>query len=557
MSTFQEDRLNLDASLLTLWQAKLEGPVKIEDIAQLIHFSTKQTKRKLLKWSAEGWLTFTSGRGRGHLSELIWLQSVEEQYEQQLLDLMKKNEMEKVSKYLLFDWSTETKQRIINAFQLKFGFQHHNDDCLIIPKYYSILTTNPLHAADIHSANIAANLFNRVVALQEDGTILPELAYFWEYTTSSLTLYLRKDVLFHDGSVLVAEDVVDSFLRMKQDKHFSTLWEPITHIYSPAPLMVTLEFPKGCTYALQLISVMNASIFKIVNGKLFGTGGFLLSENTDEKTVLTAFTRYFEVRPLLDRVEFIKVPRDFEILYHSANDPKPLSTSKIESDSGFGVIVMNPYRDNSDMARKEIREYIHAIIAKHRNEVPSGRKRSTGNHDGCLIGYSKGIVPPPIHKPSINRPILLKYARHTQDTSIWLKQLLEQYGFMVEFEYISFEHMVNATEELHNADLFIHGEVFELNQSFSYFYFLRNSFSPLYPFTCHDPVIQEQLSLYNQTAFTDWLPIHLAIERYLQEESLCIPLYYEKRQIPFSVNMMNIQTKYFGYVDLTKLWIRD
>lgn len=553
MSTFKGDKM--DDSLLTLWQTRMQGRVKINHIAECIGYSTKQTKRKLTKWSEEGWLTFTSGKGRGNMSELFWAKSVEEQYEQQLLDLLNQNQIEQVSKYLLMNWSEEAKQRLMSAFQSKFGFQQQNEDCLIIPKFHTALTTNPLQAADAHSANVIANIFNRVVSLQEDGTITSELAYSWELTNTTVSFYLRKDVLFHDGSVLMAEDVVTSFIRMKLDEHFEALWAPITRIFSPAPRVVTLEFPTGCTYVLHLVSLITASIFKEVNGKLYGTGGFYLADNKNGKTVLSVFLQHFDLRPLLDRVEFIKVPRDFEILYHSSEETKPIDRAHIESESGFGIVVMNPYR-NSDMKRKEVRDYIHAIIAKHRDELPNEDNRTIGNHEGCLIGFSKRMIPPLLVKPKFTQPILLKYTSYSLDTTTWLKKLLEQYGFTVQLEKVIFEQMIHDSDPLHNADLFIHGEIFELNQSFSYFYFLINSFSPLHPFTNRESFINEQISLYSQTSFDEWIPIHLAIERYLQEESLCVPLYYQKRIIPFSLNVMNIQTKHFGYVDLTKLWLK-
>lgn len=545
----------MDDSLLTLCNSGMHGTVKINHIADCIGYSTKQTKRKLTKWTEEGWLSFTSGKGRGNMSELSWLISVEEQYEQTLLDLMDENQIEQVGKYLLMNWSKEAKQRLMSRFQSKFGFQQQNDDCLIIPKIYEALTTHPLKAADVHSANIVANIFNRLVTLQEDGTILPELAYSWELTETSISFYLRKDVLFHDGSVLMAEDVVTTFSCMKRDEHFEALWAPITRIFSPAPLVVTLEFPRGCTYVLHLVSVITASIFKEVNGKRYGTGGFYLAENNNGKTVLSAFSQHFNLRPLLDRVEFIKVPRDFEILYHSSQESKPMDRAQIESDSGFGLVVMNPYR-NSDMKRKEVRDYIHAIIAKHRDELPNEDNRTISNHEGCLIGISKLRLPPLFVKPKLTQPILLKYANYAQDITFWLKKLLEYYGFSVQLEKVMFEQMIHDSDPLHDSDIFIHGEIFELNQSFSYFYFLVNRFSPMYPFIQREPFINEKLSLYSQTSFDEWIPIHLAIESYLQQESLCVPLYYQKRIIPFSLNIKDIQAKYFGYVDLTKLWLK-
>ena len=107
-----------------------------------------------------------------------------------------------------------------------------------------------------------------------------------------------------------------------------------------------------------------------------------------------------------------------------------------------------------------------------------------------------------------------------------------------------------------DTDLFIHGEIFELNQTFSYFFFLKNSFSPLHFLSEKNARLKREIDAYNTIPFEHWNAHHLKIERYLQNESLCVPLYYVKRQIPFSINLMNVEIKHFGYVDLTKLWTK-
>src|SRR5690606_2922954 len=127
---------------------------------------------------------------------------------------------EQVSRFLLYKWSPETKQRLMTRFQTKFGFLQEDQDSLIIPRFYRFLTFHPLKAADVHSANLVANVYNRILALNEDNTITPELAHSWELSDTQLTLYLRKEVKFHDGSVLKADDVVQSFVTMKQHQDY-------------------------------------------------------------------------------------------------------------------------------------------------------------------------------------------------------------------------------------------------------------------------------------------------------------------------------------------------
>jgi SgrR family transcriptional regulator len=546
----------MDQDLLTLWNRGESGNVKVEELAERLFLSTKQTRRKLKQWEETGWLTFQSGRGRGNASTLKWLRNVEQELEQEFFKALEKEPIEHVSKLLVLDWSVETKQRLMTAFQSKLGFHQEGQDSLIIPRFYRFLTAHPLEAADVHSANFVANLYNRLLAVNADNTLTPELAHTWEYSETSLLLYLRKDVAFHDGSILKAEDVVHSLQRMKEDIHYKKLWEPVTEISTPGPLIVKLEFPGGCTYILQMLGLLTASIFKEVNGKLLGTGGFYLAENSAEKTVLCAFKQYFGQRPLLDRVDFIQMPKEFQVVYHGGQETHKVDTFQVETDSGFGIVLMNPYRD-SDIARKEVRDYVHMVIARNRHELKELNPKIKGNNEGCLIGHSPAYTMPEIPKPAITRPLKLGWVNYSTDSAHWVKEKLEQAGFTVEMEEVPFEDSIYNPERRLNNDLFIHGEMFELNQSFSYFFFLVNRFSPLNFLAEKDDFLQEQLEAYNTLPFENWIEHHLKIEQYLRDESLCIPLYYTRRQIPFSINLMNVEIKHFGYVDLTRLWVKS
>jgi SgrR family transcriptional regulator len=124
-------------------------------------------------------------------------------------------------------------------------------------------------------------------------------------------------------------------------------------------------------------------------------------------------------------------------------------------------------------------------------------------------------------------------------------------------EEVSFRDALYDPKVKMGADLFIHGEIFEMNQNFSYFFFLKNSFSPLHCLIEKSEYLQQVVEDYTTTPFEQWNSLHLQIEQYMKDESLCVPLYYTKRQIPFSINLMNVEIKHFGYVDLTKLWTKN
>ena len=58
----------------------------------------------------------------------------------------------------------------------------------------------------------------------------------------------------------------------------------------------------------------------------------------------------------MDAVEFVQVPKDFKGIYHSHIEENQSSSVEVESDSGFGIVVMNavPGR-NSQIQRKDVR----------------------------------------------------------------------------------------------------------------------------------------------------------------------------------------------------------
>ncbi|MCH4827898.1 ABC transporter substrate-binding protein [Planococcus halocryophilus] len=548
----------MERILLSLWQAVPTGYIKQSQLADWLELSRKQTARLLRKWSDEGWFTFTSGRGRGNSSHIQWHINVEEQYEKQMAQLIEEKSIETASKYLLFDWSPEVKQRLLHQFRSNFGYVQnstdHNDK-LIIPRKYPLLTLHPLYAADIHSANMVANVYSRLVSVDESGYITPELAHSWDASSTHLRLYLRKEVYFHDGSFLTAADVVDCLNRLRNDSSFADLWKPIVSIMSSSPHIVDITFPGGCSYCLHMLGMINASIYKESSHQTIGSGSFYVSENNESKTTLQAFGNYFQQRPLIDLVEFIQVSGDFDVAYRSSCE-RIEETFQVESDSGFGVVILNAFKD-SPINQKEVRDYVHYAIAKHRHKIGQFHTRAMANHHSCLIGQQQQPITLPCPKrPHLEQPLIIKAANYTDGATRWLKESLESEGIWVEIQWMSFQDKLTDTKVDQKADLFIHGEVFEMNQNFSFFYFLANGHSPLATIMKSQPLFNNYLEQYAATPFNEWTVLNLKMEQDLIASSIMLPLYYEKRHIPFSIDVMNINISHFGYVDFSKLWVR-
>lgn len=232
----------MDKYLLALWNAISSGPIKLVKIADLLQLSPKQATRYIHKWSTDGWLIFTSGRGRGNVSTLTWLKHVEAFLEEKLMKIIDEQPIEISSKYLLLDWSTDSKLRLMEKFRSKFGYVHSTNDKLVVPRKNDFLTMHPLEAADVHSANIVATIFNRLLSVDENGIISPELAHSWDIQTNRIRIYLKKDIKFHDGSILTANDVFHCLEKLRNHSYYQDLWKPVKEIVVVAHLIIDVCF---------------------------------------------------------------------------------------------------------------------------------------------------------------------------------------------------------------------------------------------------------------------------------------------------------------------------
>lgn len=166
---------------------------------------------------------------------------------------------------------------------------------------------DPLEPIDPAAATLFRCLFDALVSVGPDGTLLPELAESWEYSTNArrLTVKLRGGVTFHNGAALRPEDVVFTYERTLPGR-------------LPAPVQVTVEAREGGTVefifrdpfpnfldVFGLQPIVPASYYQAVGPEGFsqapvGTGPFRLNPaRTDRQLVLERWERYYGGCPSL------------------------------------------------------------------------------------------------------------------------------------------------------------------------------------------------------------------------------------------------------------------
>lgn len=549
----------MDSILLKLYQHVETGEFKQQQIANVLGLSLKQTTRLLRKWQEDGWLTYIPGKGRGNSSFIEWLKPVETIYLKEAIQLLQEKSVEDAAKLLTFDWSPSSKERLTTLFQSKIGFIKDENDSLIIPLRFRFISFHPLEAIDAYSANMVSTLYDRLINVDEAGDFSPGIAHSWECLEKKFRIYLRKGVRFHDGSLLTASDVVTCLEKLKSHPSHVDIWEPVDRIYSPVPFVVDIELKSFADYMLPLLSNTYASIYKEYDGNLIGTGSFYLVEDNETRTLLKAFDAYYKERPLLDRIEFIQVPTDFKIIYHTSQSDEADELFQVKSDSGFGVVVMN-YCHESPLENPNVRHYIHQVIANCRHEIADHecfKGSYYPNAEGFQLGNREMFnIPLVKEKPRLYRPLKMQVVNYTKEMSYWLKENLEAAGIQIEILHKTFNDALYGKLKDVEADITIFGEVYEVNPHYSFFNLVKGLDYSISEIFSVDFEIKELSSKYKCTSIAKWKELNHQIEKMLIEKSILIPLYYSKRMIPFTTDLQNVSIKSFGYVDFSSLWLK-
>ncbi|HEX4622356.1 MAG TPA: ABC transporter substrate-binding protein, partial [Myxococcaceae bacterium] len=193
--------------------------------------------------------------------------------------------------------------------------------------YESTRRLDPLFTLDNQMVEISANLYNGLLR-SEDGVLVPDLAERWDADPSArrYRFYLRRNLQYHDGTKLTAEDI---------KRHFERLLDPRVNspdqwilkevegaaafqagsvsdvsgieVLDPHTLEIRLQEPKA--FFLHLVALPATLVSRLDNrGFPVGTGPFRAIQLDGARLVLERNPHYFRPEaPLLERLEFALV----------------------------------------------------------------------------------------------------------------------------------------------------------------------------------------------------------------------------------------------------------
>ncbi|MDC0710752.1 ABC transporter substrate-binding protein [Stigmatella sp. ncwal1] len=202
-------------------------------------------------------------------------------------------------------------------------FEVHALKTLVLGSFHPLSTLDPLRAGPQGSSSVLGLLFRGLG--RRDGVKkqwVPELAESWtapvpvQVNGASLyavTVTLRADLRFHDGTALRGEDVRYTFQKLKEE---GSPWRELAlRVRDVTPqgqtLTFLLEAPEALEPLMTVGIVPQGAHAKDPVGfgqRPLGTGPFRVRSFSGETLELQAFGRYFRGAPRVDRLRVVTVP---------------------------------------------------------------------------------------------------------------------------------------------------------------------------------------------------------------------------------------------------------
>jgi len=301
----------------------------LDEIGKLLDCTPRNAANIVRAMSRNGWIGWASSRGRGRRSELRFLAQAEDIASQAMLQAIDRKDVARAIGQIRMHRQSSALQDHLQGWLLSY-FGHHAEtrrdrqiDTLRIPIRQRLHTVDPLYMNLLAESFVASHVFDGLIrGTERRGEIAPGIAHAWEADAerTKWTFFLRKEVLFHHGKVLTADDVVYTFERLVRSSRrtlYSYIYKQIKSVRAPSPTVVIFELEEPNELFLPFLCTSRAAIVPKELNQLgsyrfgtepIGTGPFKVTAMNEGICVLEAFGSYFQGRAHLDRVEIVHVP---------------------------------------------------------------------------------------------------------------------------------------------------------------------------------------------------------------------------------------------------------
>ncbi|MBT2291106.1 SgrR family transcriptional regulator [Paenibacillus albidus] len=376
-----------------------EVAATLDELALILGCTHRNALHIVGKMVQQEWIIWTPSRGRGRRSRLEFRVHSEEIALQSMMQAISRKDVHSAIEGIRTHARSSSLQDTLQGWLFTY-FGHHTEirsdkqiDTLRLPITQQLHTFDPLYMNMLAESFVSSHVFDGLVRQSGNlGQIMPGLAHAWDTDESRTvwTFHLRKEVLFHHGKVLTAEDVVYSFQRLMQTSQrtlYSYIFKEIQAVAALNSTTVRIQLKKPNELFLPFLGTSRAAIVpRDLDGlgesgfgrRPVGTGPFKVAEMSEDTCVLEVFPYYFQGRAHLDRVEILYVPwhiegaaaetgSAFHIIQNSSSSADPSSWSRIHSESWVRKFVTCNTKKKGPLSDPLLRAKLVACLRESTN----------------------------------------------------------------------------------------------------------------------------------------------------------------------------------------------
>ncbi|MFF2911340.1 ABC transporter substrate-binding protein [Paenibacillus sp. NPDC057934] len=337
--------MSLAAVLNTPFRLEEPLPVTIDELTEILCCTSRNVKFILRKLEEKALIEWHPGRGRGRVSQITFLRSIDDVLEDSFEELMGKGKIKEATALFGMAGGNEPlKERLFGALNKQMGFHSElnspsGQDVLRMMRNRKLEKLDPAFVYTAFEAYLLGQICSTLVTYDaQSNTFLPGLAHMWECNNEHThwVFYLRKGVRFHHGRVMTAKDVRATLQRLRDlDSSALCFFRDIINAESQGDYCIHFRLSQPNLFFMHLFSSIHMSIIPYdvdFSMDIIGTGPYRLKELRNDRLVLTAFDSYYGLRPLLDQVDIWFLPHD--VSYDRQYDLPDLQREELDHGQG-------------------------------------------------------------------------------------------------------------------------------------------------------------------------------------------------------------------------------
>ncbi|WP_211748528.1 ABC transporter substrate-binding protein [Paenibacillus sp. Marseille-Q4541] len=546
--------------------------ITLDELALTLECTHRNALNIIRKMEAHGWIEWHAQRGRGKRSELFFRVDPEEIAALTMIKAIDRHEMKKVMDDIKnYTNSTRLPERLQGWLMGYFG--HHSKldgdnepwDILRLPLRQQIHQLDPLRINLLAESFVSSHVFDSLLTLNvETGEISPHLAHEYEVSEDRKvwTFYLRKDVKFHHGKTLHAQDVIYTFERLKsynQPLLYHFVIQSIASVTARSSTCIQFTLHQANEYFPSFLCTTRAAIVPSDldldhqdqlggTGQISGTGPFRVTEHNESMCILEAFPDYFKTRPHLDVVEIIQIPW---------NLPDQDSSSPEGSDPLFPILLGGSSASKQGRTQAMSRTLVRKLVTcntekegplqdlKIRKKILSSIKLSEPDY----VTKSIPIEQAPLVENHIHL-VLATIPQYRKDAAVIAAQL-EADGYRCRVKIVPVEQFKGPVRM--EADLILFSLLLDQDESLRRHDLYLTLSSHVEP--ALQVMIRKQLTEIEYTKErSERLTKLIELEHLLMEESILHVLYDKPFETTVLPSVRGVRLGSQGWIDLRHIW---